>query len=664
MSRKNEISKILEDELLQKVTKPTRYTGGEHNQVKKDGSQVDVTMAFAFPDVYEVGMSHLGLRILYHLINEQPRMAMERVFAPWPDMEKAMRSRGVPLFSLESRRPLTEFDVLGFTLQYEMSYSNILNMLDLAGIPLFAEERGDGDPLIMAGGPCAVNPEPVAPFLDLILLGEGEETLPRVLQTIADFKSETAFPAGGADCGGEQVETGAASPQTGKAHRGDRSRRETLLLRLAAIPGVYVPAFYRPEYEENGRFLGTKPMRPGVPEKVKKQIVTDLDKAYFPTTSLVPFMDVIHDRVMLEVLRGCSRACRFCQAGSIYRPVRERSPETLKRQAEELVKATGYDEIALTSLSTADYTCVEPLIKELIATHAGQKVGLSLPSLRVDAFSVDLAKEVQKVRKTGLTFAPEAGTQRLRDVINKGVTESDLMETVESAFSSGWTGLKLYFMIGLPTETEEDLEGIARLAEQVVYKGTAILREKGIKKSVRVTVSTSSFVPKAQTPFQWEPQAAMADLEAKQAFLKQRLRDRRISYNWHDAQISFLEAVFAKGDRRLAQVLHRAWQKGCVFDGWSEFFRYDTWMEAFRECGVDPAEYAYRAIGYDDPLPWDHLDFGVSRQYLIREHKNALAASLTRDCRVDSCAGCGVCPTLGVSIDLRGGDHVPSPDRL
>ncbi|MZP30133.1 TIGR03960 family B12-binding radical SAM protein [Heliobacterium undosum] len=655
MSRVSDISQILEDELLRKVTKPTRYTGGEHNQVKKDWSGVDVAMAFAFPDVYEVGMSHLGLRILYHLINEQPRMAMERVFAPWPDMEKAMRSRGVPLFSLESRRPLTDFDVVGFTLQYEMSYSNILNMLDLAGIPLFAEERVYGDPLIMAGGPCAVNPEPLAPFMDLILLGEGEELLPRVLQAVADFKGDAGLGA---------IAGGAAEAGDDPAKGGDRSRREALLLHLAAIPGVYVPALYRSEYAADGRFLGTTPTREGVPAKVKKQIVADLDKAYFPTTSLVPFMDVVHDRVMLEVLRGCSRACRFCQAGSIYRPVRERSPETLKRQAEALVKATGYDEIALTSLSTADYTCVEPLIKELIATHAEQKVGLSLPSLRVDAFSVDLAKEVQKVRKTGLTFAPEAGTQRLRDVINKGVTEADLMETVESAFSNGWTGLKLYFMIGLPTETEEDLEGIARLAEQVVYKGTGILREKGIKKSVRVTVSTSSFVPKAQTPFQWEPQAAMADLEEKQAFLKKRLRDRRISYNWHDARISFLEAVFAKGDRRLGQVLHRAWQKGCVFDGWSEFFRYETWLEAFQECGVDPADYAYRAIGYDDPLPWDHLDFGVDRRYLIREHKNALAAALTRDCRADTCAGCGVCPTLGVSIDLRGGDHVPSPDRL
>ncbi|ABZ85243.1 radical sam protein, putative [Heliomicrobium modesticaldum Ice1] len=650
-----DISQILEDELLRKVTKPTRYTGGEHNQVKKDWSGVDVAMAFAFPDVYEVGMSHLGLRILYHLINEQPRMVMERVFAPWPDMEKAMRSRGVPLFSLESRRPLTDFDVVGFTLQYEMSYSNILNMLDLAGISLFAEERLYGDPLIMAGGPCAVNPEPLAPFMDLILLGEGEELLPRVLQAIADFKRDAGLGA---------IAGGAAAAGDDLAERRDRSRREALLLHLATIPGVYVPALYRSEYAADGCFLGTTPIREGVPAKVKKQIVADLDKAYFPTTSLVPFMDVVHDRVMLEVLRGCSRACRFCQAGSIYRPVRERSPETLKRQAEALVKATGYDEIALTSLSTADYTCVEPLIKELIATHAEQKVGLSLPSLRVDAFSVDLAKEVQKVRKTGLTFAPEAGTQRLRDVINKGVTESDLMETVESAFSNGWTSLKLYFMIGLPTETEEDLEGIARLAEQVVYKGTAILREKGMNKSVRVTVSTSSFVPKAQTPFQWEPQAPMADLEEKQAFLKKRLRDRRISYSWHDARISFLEAVFAKGDRRLAQVLHRAWQKGCVFDGWSEFFRYETWLEAFQECGVDPADYAYRAIGYDDPLPWDHLDFGVDRRYLIREHKKALAAALTRDCRADQCAGCGVCPTLGVSIDLRGGDHVPSPDRL
>ncbi|MTV48033.1 TIGR03960 family B12-binding radical SAM protein [Heliobacillus mobilis] len=635
------MNKALEEGLLTKVTKPTRYTGGEYNQVKKDWADVDVSMAFGFPDVYEVGMSHLGLRILYHLINEQPRMVMERVFAPWVDMEKEMRARELPLFSLESRRPLTDFDVVGFTLQYEMSYTNILNMLDLAGIPLKSIDRSDDAPLIMAGGPCAVNPEPLADFVDLVVLGEGEEVLPRILQTIAQFKQAGRW-------------------RTGSGTRG----REELLVTLAQIPGVYVPAFYQSEYDEKGLFRGTKPNRPDVPARISKQIVADLDKAYFPTKSLVPFMDVVHDRVMLEVLRGCSRSCRFCQAGSIYRPVRERSMETLKKQAAELVKTTGYDEIALTSLSTADYTCVEPLIQSLIATHQEQKVGVSLPSLRVDAFSVNLAKEVQKVRKTGLTFAPEAGTQRLRDVINKGVTEKNLMETVESAFANGWTGLKLYFMIGLPTEIEEDLEGIAQLAERVVYRGTGILREKGIKKSVKVTVSTSSFVPKPQTPFQWEPQARIEELEEKQAYLKKRLKDRRINYNWHDAKVSFMEAVLAKGDRRIGDVLYRAWQKGCTFDGWSEYFHFDRWQEAFAEANIDPEYYAYRTIRYDEPLPWDHLDFGVQRQYLVREHKKALEESLTHDCRLDSCSGCGVCPTLGVSLDLRGEKHVPNSNRI
>ncbi|MBC9783892.1 TIGR03960 family B12-binding radical SAM protein [Heliobacterium chlorum] len=635
------MNKALEEGLLTKVTKPTRYTGGEYNQVKKDWADIDVSMAFGFPDVYEVGMSHLGLRILYHLINEQPRMVMERVFAPWVDMEKEMRARQLPLFSLESRRPLTDFDVVGFTLQYEMSYTNILNMLDLAGIPLKSIERSDDAPLIMAGGPCAVNPEPLADFVDLVVLGEGEEVLPRILQRIAQFKQAGRW-------------------RTCAETRG----REELLFALAQIPGVYVPAFYRSEYDEKGLFKGTIPNRSGVPARISKQIVADLDKAYFPTKSLVPFMDVVHDRVMLEVLRGCSRSCRFCQAGSIYRPVRERSMETLKKQADELVKTTGYDEIALTSLSTADYTCVEPLIQSLIATHQEQKVGVSLPSLRVDAFSVNLAKEVQKVRKTGLTFAPEAGTQRLRDVINKGVTEENLMETVESAFANGWTGLKLYFMIGLPTEKEEDLEGIAQLAERVVYRGTGILREKGIKKSVKVTVSTSSFVPKPQTPFQWEPQARIEELEEKQAYLKKRLKDRRINYNWHDAKVSFMEAVLAKGDRRIGDVLYRAWQKGCTFDGWSEYFHFDRWQEAFAESNIDPEYYAYRTIRYDEPLPWDHLDFGVQRQYLVREHKKALEESLTHDCRLDSCSGCGVCPTLGVSLDLRGEKHVPNSDRI
>ncbi|MCW2277127.1 TIGR03960 family B12-binding radical SAM protein [Heliophilum fasciatum] len=656
-----EISQLLEERILAQVTKPTRYTGGEFNQVRKNWDDVDVTMAFAFPDVYEVGMSHLGLRILYHLVNDQPRMAMERVFAPWTDMEAKMRQAGVPLFALESRKPLKDFDVLGFTLQYEMAYSNILNMLDLAGIPLEAGERDLTMPLVIAGGPCAMNPEPLAPFLDAVILGEGEEVLLEFLQTVADFRREQAEaqhtatgsvqPAGIRNTGTQPASTQPA----GTGVYGDRlqAKRE-LLARLARIPGVYVPSFYEANYDAQGRFRELTPTHPDAPARILKRVVRDFDSAYFPEEPLVPYMQVVHDRIMLEVLRGCTRACRFCQAGSNYRPVRERSTERLLAQAEKLVQATGYDEIALTSLSTADHSCVSPLIRNLIAQNKDKKVGVSLPSLRVDAFSVDLAKEVQKVRKTGLTFAPEAGTQRLRDVINKGVTEEDLMNTVTSAFENGWSTIKLYFMIGLPTETEEDLEGIARLAEAVANRGSAILRQKGIKKGVKITVSTSSFVPKPQTPFQWEPQMARAELEAKQEWLKKRLRDRRIQYSWHDARLSFLEAIFAKGDRRLAAVLKRAWASGCSFDGWSDLFQFEKWQAAFEAEGINPDDYAYRPIAYDEPLPWEHLDIGVQRSYLIGEHEKALTATLTADCRTGSCSGCGVCSTLSVSNDLRG----------
>ncbi|KAB2952409.1 TIGR03960 family B12-binding radical SAM protein [Heliorestis acidaminivorans] len=635
------MSQILEDELLNKVTKPTRYTGGEYNQVKKDWSTVNTTMAFAFPDVYEVGMSHLGLRILYHLINDQENMLMERVFAPWIDMEEELRKREIPLFSLESRRPLKDFDVIGFTLQYEMSYSNILNMLDLADIPLWSYDRTDEHPLIIAGGPCAVNPEPLADFLDLVILGEGEESLPKLLEAIGNFKQAQGW-----------------------RRDSQRDSRKALLRELAQLPGIYVPSLYQPHYNDSGHFVSIERIDSTVPAQVSKQVVADLDKAYFPTKSMVPFMGVVHDRIMLEVLRGCSRACRFCQAGSIYRPVRERSMETLKKQAEELIQQTGYDEIALTSLSTADYSCVEPLLKDLLQSHEEKRVGVSLPSLRVDAFSVDLAKEVQKVRKTGLTFAPEAGTQRLRDVINKGVTEEDLMETIEKAFQGGWHTIKLYFMMGLPTEEEEDLEGIARLAEQVAYVGSDIFRSKGIRKAVKVTVSVSSFVPKPQTPFQWEPQDRMALLEEKQQFLKKRIRDRRITYNWHDSKVSFIEAVMAKGDRNLGKVLYKAWENGAKFDGWTEHFRFERWQEAFQAEDIDPEYYAYRKIEYDEPLPWEHLNYGVSRSYLVKEHKKAIESELTDDCRHNKCSACGVCSSLGISVDLRGGDHGQNSDRL
>ncbi|KLU63156.1 radical SAM superfamily protein [Peptococcaceae bacterium CEB3] len=605
------------DRFLARVLKPGRYLGAEWNSIHKEWESTRVHMAFAFPDVYEVGMSHLGTRILYHLVNSFPDFLCERVFAPWVDMEARLRENGVPLYALEFFRPLKTFDVLGFTLQYELSFTNVLNMLDLAGIPLRAGERKAGDPWVIAGGPCAFNPEPLAPFIDFFLLGESEEQLPQVLDLVAEQK-ETPRP------------------------------RADFLRRVAQVQGVYVPEFYQVSYREDGRLQGIE-AEPGVPRVVEKAIVNNLDQAFFPTEPIVPYLEIIHDRMMLEVMRGCSRGCRFCQAGMIYRPVRERSPQTLLGQAEKLVRSTGYEEISLTSLSSGDYSCIRPVVGDILARYGGEWVGVSLPSLRIDSFDVELAAEVQKVRKSGLTFAPEAGTQRLRNVINKGVTEENLMEAVGAAFRAGWSGIKLYFMIGLPTETQEDLDGIADLAAKVLDLG----RRLGVR-NVRLTVSASSFVPKSHTPFQWEPQEAQASLAQKQQYLKERLRDRRIKYNYHDVATSFLEAVFAKGDRRLADVLEHAYRAGCRFDGWTEQFRYGLWQESFRGLGLDPGFYANRTLDYDDVLPWDHLESGVSKEFLRREHWKALRETNTQDCRFAECTGCGVCPGRGVRIDLKG----------
>lgn len=605
------------ERFLPKVQKPGRYLGSEWNSVHKNWDDVKVRMAFAFPDVYEVGMSHLGMRILYHLVNSFPEYLCERVFAPWVDMEEKLREKGISLYALESFRPLKSFDVLGFTLQYEMSFANVLNMLDLAGIPLRSADRGEEDPWVIAGGPCVYNPEPLVPFVDFFLLGESEEQLPQVLSLIAEQKEH---PVG----------------------------REEFLLKVAQVQGVYVPDYYEPVYKEDGRLDKIIPdLR--VPAVVEKAIVQDLDTSFFPTRPIVPYMEIVHDRMMLEVMRGCSRGCRFCQAGMIYRPVRERSPETLMRHTEELVHSTGYEEVSLTSLSTGDYSCVQPVIRQIIEKHGPDKVGVSLPSLRLDSFGVKLAEEVQKVRKTGLTFAPEAGTQRLRDVINKGVTEDNLFETAEAAFRAGWSTLKLYFMIGLPTEVQEDLDGIVNLAKKVADIGTQLGR-----RNIKVTVSTSSFVPKSHTPFQWEPQESQASLEQKQKYLREKLRDRRIKYNYHDVQVSFLEAAFAKGDRRLAEVLEWAVQHGCRFDGWSDQFRYETWLEGFKELGLDPHFYANRVLDYDDVLPWEHLESGVTKRFLMIEHRRAMQEARTLDCRYVDCTGCGICPGRGVQIDLKG----------
>ncbi|KNZ69557.1 radical SAM protein [Thermincola ferriacetica] len=612
---------FIRNRLLPKVLKPARYLGTELNSIHKDWDRVDLKVVFAFPDVYEIGMSHLGLRILYHVVNKRPDTLMERVFAPWVDMEELLRQQNIPLFALESYKPVKEFDIVAFTLQYEMSFTNILNMLDLAGIPVRAGDRDESYPLVIAGGPCAYNPEPLADFIDAFVIGEGEEVFYEVLDVVKTAKQE-------------------------------KLSRTGLLERLAQVQGVYVPRFYDVDYKDDAAIAGIRPNNPNAPAKVTKRLVRNIDEADFPTSPIVPYLEVVHNRIMLEVLRGCSRGCRFCQAGMIYRPVREKSPETLLRQAEELVANTGYDEISLSSLSTADYSCVEETLKKLLDIYSGHGVNVSLPSLRADAFSIELAKEVQRVRRPTLTFAPEAGTQRLRDVINKGVTEEDLLAATGAAFKEGWTAVKLYFMIGLPTETEEDLRGIAELAGKVVALGQ---RELGAKAGrLKVTVSASSFVPKAHTPFQWEPQNDIDTLKEKQRFLAGLLKNRKIKFNWHDAELSFLEAVFSRGNRKVGRVLEAAWRRGCKFDSWNEQFSYDKWMAAFADVRLTPEAFACRRFGVEEVLPWDHIDAGVGKKFLAKEYEAALKGATTLDCRFDRCTGCGVCPNLGVDLDIKG----------
>lgn len=598
----------ISDGLLKSVEKPSRYTGNEWNSVIKDPKSINIRFAFCFPDTYEIGMSHLGMKILYHLLNERPDCYCERVFAPWTDMEDKMRENNIPLYALESKDPVKAFDFVGFTLQYEMSFSNIVNMLDLAGIPILSDERLQEAPFVCAGGPCAYNPEPLADIVDFFMMGEGEEIINEVMDVYGQWKG------------------------TGRT-------RQEFLEEIAKLEGIYVPSFYTFDYNEDGTIKELIPLKPQYPLSIRKRIIKDMDNAYFPEKIVVPYTDIVHDRIMLEIFRGCTRGCRFCQAGFIYRPVREKSPERLLELAQKLEESTGYEEISLTSLSTSDYTGLEPLTTGLLEDMEERKVNLSLPSLRIDSFSLDLMEKAQKVRKSGLTFAPEAGTQRLRDVINKGVEEEDLLKAVSLAFNGGWSGVKLYFMLGLPTETLEDVAGIADLAFKVVDVYRNVPRDrKG--KGLNVTVSTATFVPKAFTPFQWEAQDSIENVHEKQMHLKDKIRSKQITYNYHENKLSFMEAVFARGDRRVCKVLIKAWQLGCRFDGWGEHFNYEFWMKAFEECGVDPYFYATRKREYDEIFPWDHIDVGVSKKYLISENKKALEGKVTPNCSV-YCGGCG-----------------------
>ncbi|WP_105204421.1 TIGR03960 family B12-binding radical SAM protein [Neobittarella massiliensis] len=607
---------MLRDEIervLLRVQKPAQYIGGEMGSIQKDKSEIDLRFAFCFPDTYEVGMSHLGMKILYGLLNTRENFWCERCFAPWTDMEAEMRQNHIPLYALESLDPLTDFDILGFTLQYELSFTNILNMLDLAGIPVLAKDRHDLKNLVVAGGPCACNPEPLAPFIDLFLLGEGEELNMEVCDLYLACK------------------------QAGES-------KQQFLQKACRIQGVYVPSFYQVHYHQDGTVKEVEPLN-GAPEVVSKRIVKDLDRAYFPDTFVVPFTDIVHDRAMTEVLRGCIRGCRFCQAGFIYRPFREKSPEVIDRQAKCLCDSTGYDEVSLTSLSTSDLSTIEPLLEKLLSWSERDHVSLSLPSLRVDNFSEELVEKISSVRKSSLTFAPEAGTQRLRNVINKNVSQQEIDHTCRVAFEGGYTNIKLYFMIGLPTETEEDVCGIVDTAQGVVnlyYQNPD--RPKG--RSVSVSVSAACFVPKPFTPFQFEPQATMDELREKQQLMRQHLRTKKVRISSHDAKTSFIEGVFARGDRRLGQALLLAWQRGCKMDGWSEYFDFDKWVQAIADCGLDPAFYANRRRPYDEVLPWDHLYFGVDKAFLIRENKKAHADTATPHCRLQ-CSGCGANKLLG-----------------
>ncbi len=608
------------EKLLLTVQKPGRYSGGEINSVIKDKEQVDVRFAFCFPDTYEIGMSHLGMKILYSQFNSRDDIWCERVFAPWTDFEEVMRENDIPLFALESRDPIKDFDIIGFTMQYEMSYTNVLNMLDLAGIPLKSKDRPDLSPLVVAGGPCVCNPEPIADFIDLFFLGEGEEVDLELIDLYKEFKKN----------GGSKAD---------------------FLKEAAKIEGVYVPSLYDIEYNEDGTIKSVI-AKDGAPKTVKKRIIKDMDNVFYPDNFVVPFIEIVHDRAVQEVFRGCIRGCRFCQAGFIYRPVREKSADTVNRQAKCLCENTGYDEISLSSLSTSDYSEIEPLLNNLLEWTDKKHISLALPSLRIDNFSDELLDKIKHIRKNGLTFAPEAGTQRLRDVINKNVTEEEILSTCKTAFEGGYTAVKLYFMLGLPTETDEDLKGIADLGQKIVNLYYDLpTKPKG--KAVNVSISVSTFVPKPFTPFQFEPQITADEMRRRQEYLKSCITTKKISLSYHDSSTSFLEGAFARGDRRLGAVIEKAHSMGCKFDSWTECFQIEKWLEAFEECGVTPEFYANRGNDYDEILAWDHLDYAVSKDFLIRENKRAKCAETTPNCR-EKCSACGAnCYGEGVCFEKR-----------
>lgn len=612
---KKEVEKI-----LQYVQKPARYVGGELNSVIKDPEKVDIRYAFCFPDIYEIGMSHLGMKILYGLVNDREDSWCERVFAPDVDMEEQMRKNNVPLFALESGDYIKDFDIIGFTLMYELCYTNVLNMLDLAGIPLYSKDRTELAPIICVGGPCACNPEPIADFVDIVFLGDGEDSTNAVLDLLKECKKSGAT-------------------------------KQEFLLKAKDITGVYVPSFYKDSYNADGTLKELVPIN-GAPEKVKKSVVSDMNKCYYPKEFVVPFISIVHDRAVEEIFRGCIRGCRFCQAGFIYRPIREKSVETINAQSKALIESTGYDELSLCSLSTSDHSQVNEMLTSLIDWTVKDKINLSLPSLRVDNFSDELVDKLNKVRKSGLTFAPEAGTQRLRDVINKNVTQDEVINTCTKAFDNGWTTVKLYFMMGLPTETMEDIEGIASLGMDVLHAFyNNPNRQKGT--GLQVNISCSSFIPKPFTPFQWEPEDTMESLKAKQKHLLESIPSKKIKVSYHETPTSLLEGVLARGDRRLSAVIYSAFKDGCKFDSWDEHFKFDSWMKAFDEHNLDPYFYTQRKRDFSEVLPWDHLDYGISRKFLEKENLKAHENKTTPHCRI-KCAGCGANRLNGGHCDARG----------